>query len=55
MGWFCKVLVIETFTGNIIDITDLDPKSYESFLDVMQKLNAAYLVAKENKNIINNK
>ena len=50
MGWFSRVLVVETFTGNIVDITDLDPKSYESFLAAMQKLNAAYIVAKESKN-----
>ena len=49
MGWFNAILVQETFTGNIVDITDLDKKSYESFLDAMQKLNAAYIVAKASK------
>ena len=46
MGFFNKILVQETLTGNLVDITCLDEKHYESFLDAMQKLQAAYIVAK---------
>lgn len=49
MGWFNKILVQENKTGNLVDITNLDEKHYESFLDAMTKLNAAYLIAKENQ------
>lgn len=49
MGFFNKILVQETKTGNIIDITNLDKKHYESFLDAMQQLQAAYIVAKNKK------
>ena len=49
MGFFNKILVQETTTGNLIDITNLDEKHYESFLDAMQKLQATYIVAKESK------
>ena len=49
MGFFNKILVQETSTGNLVDITNLDEKHYESFLDAMQKLQAAYIVAKESK------
>ena len=49
MGFFNKILVQETKTGNLIDITNLDEKHYESFLDAMQKLQVAYIVAKEKK------
>jgi hypothetical protein len=49
MGFFNKILVHETKTGNLIDITNLDEKHYESFLDAMQKLQVAYIVAKEKK------
>jgi hypothetical protein len=49
MGYFNKILVQETETGNIIDITNLDEKHYESFLDTIQQLQAAYIVAKRNK------
>ena len=49
MGFFNKILVQETSTGNLVDITNLDEKHYESFLDAMQKLQAAYNVAKESK------
>ena len=49
MGFFNKILVQETKTGNLIDITNLDLEHYESFLTAMQKLQTAYIVAKENK------
>lgn len=49
MGFFNKILVQETSTGNLIDITNLDEKHYESFIDAMQKLRDAYIVAKANK------
>jgi hypothetical protein len=49
MGFFNKILVQETSTGNLIDITNLDEKHYESFLVAMQKIQVAYIVAKENK------
>lgn len=45
MGFFNKILVQETKTGNLIDITNLDQKHYESFLEVMQKIKIAYKVA----------
>lgn len=48
MGFFNKIFVQETKTGNLIDITTLDLEHYESFLTTMQKLQAAYIVAKEN-------
>lgn len=38
MGWFNKILVQENATGNLVDITNLDEKHYESFLDAMTKL-----------------
>ena len=47
MGFFNKILIQEISTGNLIDITNLDEKHYECFLDAMQKLNVAYIVAKE--------
>jgi len=49
MGFFNKILVQETSTGNLIDITNLDEKHYESFLDAMQKLSIAYGIAKVSK------
>ena len=49
MGFFNKILVQEKETGNLIDITNLDEKHYESFLEAMQQLQAAYIVAKRNK------
>jgi hypothetical protein len=49
MGFFNKILVQETKTGNLIDITNLDLEHYESFLTAMQKLQTAYIIAKENK------
>lgn len=49
MGFFNKILVQETKTGNLIDITNLDQEHYESFLTAMQKLQVAYIVAKESK------
>jgi chromosome condensin MukBEF MukE localization factor len=49
MGFFNKILVQETSTGNLVDITNLDEKHYESFLNAMQKLQSAYIVAKESK------
>ena len=49
MGFFNKILIQETKTGNLIDITNLDLEHYESFLVAMQKLQSAYIVAKENK------
>ena len=42
MGFFNKILVQETKTGNLIDITNLDLEHYESFLTAMQKLQTAY-------------
>jgi len=48
MGFFNKILVQETKTGNLTDITNLDKKHYESFLEAMQQLQAAYIVAKKN-------
>lgn len=50
MGFFNKIFVQENKTGNLIDITNLDEKHYESFLDTMQELQAAYIVA---KNVVN--
>jgi len=49
MGFFNKILVQETSTGNLVDITNLDEKHYESFIDAMQKLRDAYIVAKASK------
>jgi hypothetical protein len=49
MGFFNKILIQETKTGNLIDITNLDLEHYESFLTAIQKLQSAYIVAKENK------
>jgi hypothetical protein len=49
MGFFNKILVQETKTGNLTDITNLDEKHYESFLEAMQQLQAAYIIAKRNK------
>lgn len=46
MGFFNKILVQETKTGNLIDITNLDKKHYESFLEAMQQLQTAYVIAK---------
>ena len=46
MGFFNNILVQETKTGNLTDITNLDEKHYESFLEAMQQLQAAYIVAK---------
>lgn len=50
MGFFNKILVQENTTGNLVDITKLDEKHYESFLNAMEKLQSAYIVAK-NKTI----
>jgi len=53
MGFFDKVFVKETGTNKLVDITTLDRKHYESFLDAMEKLKLAYEVAikeKENGN-----
>ena len=49
MGFFNKIFVQETKTGNLIDITNLDLEHYERFLTAMQQLQSAYVVAKENK------
>lgn len=49
MGFFNKILVQENSTGNLIDITNLDERHYESFLDAMDKLQKAYKIAKEKK------
>ena len=49
MGFFNKILVQETNTGNLTDITNLDQQHYESFLDAMEKLRIAYKVAIERK------
>ena len=49
MGFFNKILVQEKSTGNLIDITNLDEPHYESFLTAMQKLQVAYIIAKEQK------
>jgi hypothetical protein len=49
MGFFNKILVQETTTGNLLNITNLDEKHYESFLVAMQKLHVAYIFAKESK------
>lgn len=51
MEFFNKILVKETSTGNLIDIADLDEKHYESFLDTMQKLHVAYVIAKKNNTV----
>ncbi len=49
MGWFNKILVVNSNTGDIQDITDLDREHYESFLDAMERLRIAYKVIIENK------
>lgn len=51
MGSFNKILVQENSTGNLIDITNLDERHYESFLDAMDKLQKAYKIAKEKKSL----
>jgi hypothetical protein len=45
MGWFNKILVVNSKTGDIQNITDLDKEHYESFLKVMQRLIIAYDIA----------
>jgi hypothetical protein len=50
MGFFNKILVRETKTGNLIDITNLDLEHYESFLTAIQKLEIAYILAKKKQN-----
>ena len=47
MEFFNKILVQETKTGNLTDITNLDQPHYESFLDTINKLRIAYYVAIE--------
>jgi len=49
MVFFNKILVQETKTGNLIDITNLDKEHYEIFLDAMEKLKIAYKVALERR------
>ena len=49
MGWFSKILVQKTNTGELVDITDLDQEHYESFLAAMEQLRIAYKVAVERK------
>lgn len=51
MGWFNKIMVADTNTGIIQDITDLDKEHYESFLEVTERLRIAYnvLVGREGK------
>lgn len=51
MGFFNKIFVQETKTGNLIDITNLDKLHYESFLDAMKKLKIAYKVAIKRKKL----
>ena len=47
MEFFNKILVQETKTGNLTDITKLDQPHYESFLEAINKLRIAYYVAIE--------
>lgn len=47
MGFFNKILVQDTKTGNLIDITNLDKEHYESFLKAMQLLQSAYIKASQ--------
>ena len=49
MEFFNKILVQETKTGNLIDITNLNKENYESFLEAMQKLQIAYINTKNVK------
>ena len=49
MGYFDKIYIKEKKTGNLVDITDLDREHYESFLNAMNQLRAAYNVAIERK------
>jgi len=45
--FFDKILLQDENTGNLIDITDLDEERYEEFLEFMQHLQSAYIVAKK--------
>ena len=45
--FFNKILLQEEETDNLIDITDLDEERYEEFLEFMQHLQSAYIVAKK--------
>jgi hypothetical protein len=55
MGWFNKILVVNSKTGDIQDITDLDRKHYESFLEAMQRLIIAYDIASKKEEELKNK
>ena len=50
MGYFNRILVQETDTGNLIDITNLDQEHYESFLDAVDAIKEAYKEAIESQN-----
>jgi len=49
MGFFNKIFVQENINNELIDITTLSKKHYESFLDAMQKLNVLYIQKSKNK------
>lgn len=48
MGFFTKIYV-GTDDGIVTDITDLDKKHYEAFLDGTEKIRKAYYIAIKKK------
>ena len=49
MGFFNKIFVLENRSGELTDITDLNKKHYESFLDAMHQLIITYEMAIKKK------